>query len=72
MLVLCLIICGKAFAGTLGTHAIGTQILFFTVSTVGSYVLSFGLPPGCTAIWLGRHQAGKPETLHENLDGSHA
>lgn len=46
MLVLCVIIYGKAFAGTLGTYAIGTQILFFTISTIGSYVLSFGLLPG--------------------------
>ncbi len=46
MLVLCVILYGKAFAGTLGTYAIGTQILFFTISTIGSYVLSFGLLPG--------------------------
>ncbi len=46
MLVLCVIIYGKAFAGTLGTYAIGTQILFFTICTIGSYVLSFGLLPG--------------------------
>lgn len=46
MLVLCIVIYGKAFAGTLGTHAIGTQILFFTISTIASYVLSFGLPSG--------------------------
>lgn len=44
MLVLCLIIYGKAFAGTLGTYAIGTQILFFTISTIGPYLFSFGLP----------------------------
>ena len=112
MLVLCVIIYGKAFAGTLGTYAIGTQILFFTISTIGSYVFSFSLLPGqksvislgmatrnlgaafaplfamplvdrraivmvalgvpmqtifslLMAIWLGRHEAGKPETLHE-------
>jgi BASS family bile acid:Na+ symporter len=112
MLVLCVIIYGKAFAGTVGTYAIGTQILFFTISTVGSYVLSFGLLPNqksvislgmatrnlgaafaplfaipdidrraivmvalgvpmqtiaslLTAIWLGRHEAGKPGTLRE-------
>lgn len=45
MLVLCVVIYGKAFAGTLGTYAIGTQVLFFTISTVGSYVLSVGLLP---------------------------
>ncbi len=112
MLILCVVIYGKAFAGTLGTYAIGTQILFFTISTIGSYVLSFGLLPGqksvislgmatrnlgaafaplfampdverraivmvalgvpmqtifslLMAIWLGRHEASKPETLHE-------
>lgn len=112
MLVLCVIIYGKAFAGTLGTYAIGTQILFFTISTIGPYVLGFGLLPRqksvislgmatrnlgaafaplfaiplvdrraivmvalgvpmqtifslLMAIWLGRHEAGKPETLHE-------
>ncbi len=43
MLVLCVIIYGKDFAGTLGTYAIGTQILFFAISTIGPYVLSFGL-----------------------------
>jgi BASS family bile acid:Na+ symporter len=45
MLVLCVIIYRKAFAGTLGTHAIGTQILFFTTSAIGPYLFSFGLPP---------------------------
>ena len=112
MLVLCVIIYGKSFAGTLGTYAIGTQILFFTISTIGSYAFSFGLLPGhksvislgmatrnlgaafaplfamplvdrraivmvalgvpmqtifslLMALWLGRHEAGKPETLHE-------
>ncbi len=118
MLVLCVIIYGKAFAGALGTRAIGTQILFFTISTIGSYVFSFGLLPGqksvislgmatrnlgaafaplfaiphvdrraivmvalgvpmqtifslLTAVWLGRHETGKPETLHERLEPQH-
>lgn len=54
MLVLCLIIYGKSFAGTLGTHAIGTQVLFFMIATIGSYMLSFGLPSGQkTVISLG-------------------
>ncbi len=112
MLVLCVIIYGKSFASTLGTYATGTQILFFSISTIGSYALSFGLLPGqksvislgiatrnlgaafaplfampdvdrraivmvalgvpmqtifslLMAIWLGRHEAHKPETLHE-------
>jgi BASS family bile acid:Na+ symporter len=112
MLALCVILYGKAFAGTLGTYAIGTQILFFTLSTIGPYVLSFGLLPSqkcvislgmatrnlgaafaplfaipnvdrraivmvalgvpmqticslLTAIWLGRHEAAMPETVHE-------
>ncbi len=46
MLVLCVIIYGKEFAGTLGTYAVGTQILFFTISPIASYVFSFGLLPG--------------------------
>ncbi len=46
MLVLCVIIYGKEFASTLGTYAIATQIMFFAISTIGSYVLSFGLLPG--------------------------
>ncbi len=113
MLVLCVIIYGKEFASTLGTYAIATQIMFFAISTIGSYVLSFGLLPGqrsvislgmatrnlgaafaplfampdvdrqaivmvalgvpmqtifslLMAIWLGsRHEAGRPEALHE-------
>ncbi len=46
MLALCLIIYGKDFIGAVGTYALGTQILFFTLSVVGSYYLSFGLTQG--------------------------
>jgi bile acid:Na+ symporter, BASS family len=46
MLVLCLIIYGKGFIGAIGTYAIGTQILFFSVVTAASYGLSFGLSHG--------------------------
>ncbi len=44
MLILCVVIYGKAFLGLVGSYAIGTQILFFSVATVGPYLLSFGLP----------------------------
>ena len=44
MLGLCLVMYGKGFVGAIGTYAIGTQILFFSLVTAGSYGLSFGLP----------------------------
>ena len=44
MLTLCVVIYGKDFISTVGTYAIGAQILFFTIATVGSYSLTFGLP----------------------------
>lgn len=46
MLALCLVVYGKGFIGAVGTYAIGTQILFFSVATAASYGLSFGLPHG--------------------------
>jgi BASS family bile acid:Na+ symporter len=46
MLVLCVVIYGKAFLGLVGSYAIGVQILFFSVASVGPYLLSFGLPQG--------------------------
>jgi bile acid:Na+ symporter, BASS family len=46
MLALCLVNYGKGFIGAVGTYAIGTQILFFSVATAASYCLSFGLPYG--------------------------
>lgn len=46
MLVLCLAVYSKGFIGAVGTYAIGTQILFFSLAPVGSYALSFGLTHG--------------------------
>jgi BASS family bile acid:Na+ symporter len=45
MLILVVIIYGKGFIGAIGTYAIGTQVIFFTVITVASYALGFGMPP---------------------------
>jgi BASS family bile acid:Na+ symporter len=44
MLVLVLVVYGKGFLGAVGTYAIGTQILFFSVITAASYALGFGMP----------------------------
>ncbi len=44
MLVLCVVVYGKAFIGAAGSYAFGTQILFFSVAIAASYGLSFGLP----------------------------
>jgi bile acid:Na+ symporter, BASS family len=44
MLVLCVVVYAKGFVGAVGTYAIGTQILFFSVVTTASYGLSFALP----------------------------
>jgi BASS family bile acid:Na+ symporter len=44
MLVLCVVVYGKEFVELIGSYAIGTQILFFSVATIAPYVLSFGLP----------------------------
>jgi len=46
MLILCVVIYGKAFLGLVGSYAIGVQILFFSVAAVGPYLLGFGLPHG--------------------------
>jgi BASS family bile acid:Na+ symporter len=46
MLILCVVIYGKAFLGLVGSYAIGVQILFFSVASVGPYLLGFGLPQG--------------------------
>ena len=43
MLVLCVVVYGKGFIGAVGTYAIGTQILFFSIATFASYYLSPGL-----------------------------
>jgi bile acid:Na+ symporter, BASS family len=45
MLVLCVVVYGEEFLGLVGSFAIGAQVLFFSVSTIGSYLLSFGLRP---------------------------
>ena len=44
MLILVVIIYGKGFIGSIGTYAIGTQAIFFTVITAASYALGFGMP----------------------------
>jgi len=44
MLVLCVVVYGRAFLDLGGSHAIGAQLLFFAAATIGPYLLSFGLP----------------------------
>jgi BASS family bile acid:Na+ symporter len=44
MLALVLVVYGKGFLGAVGTYAIGTQVLFFSVITAASYALGFGMP----------------------------
>jgi BASS family bile acid:Na+ symporter len=44
MLILVLVIYGKGFVGAIGTYAIGTQVIFFSVITAASYALGFGMP----------------------------
>jgi len=44
MLGLCVVVYGKGFLSAVGTYAIGTQILFFSVAASAPYALSFGLP----------------------------
>lgn len=44
MLVLCVAVFGKDFINAAGSYAFGTQILFFSLATVATYALSFGLP----------------------------
>src|SRR5512135_228604 len=46
MLLLCAVVYGKGFIGAIGTYAIGTQILFFSVATAASYCFSPGLKQG--------------------------
>jgi bile acid:Na+ symporter, BASS family len=45
MLALIVVIYGKGFIGAIGTWAILAQVLFFTISIVGSYALAFGVTP---------------------------
>lgn len=44
MLVLCVVVYGKGFVNAAGSYAFGTQILFFSIATIASYFISFGLP----------------------------
>jgi bile acid:Na+ symporter, BASS family len=44
MLILVVVIYGKGFIGAIGTYAIGTQVIFFSVITAASYALGFGMP----------------------------
>ncbi len=43
VLILCAVLYGKGFVSTFGSYAIGAQIVFFTVITAASYLLSGGL-----------------------------
>jgi BASS family bile acid:Na+ symporter len=45
MLLLVVVIYAKGFTAALGTWAILAQVLFFTLTIVGSYALAVGLPP---------------------------
>ena len=44
MLALVVIIYGKGFVGAIGSYAIGTQVIFFSVITAASYAFGFGMP----------------------------
>jgi len=44
MLVLIVIVYGKGFIGSIGSYAIGTQLLFLSAITAGSYAFGFGMP----------------------------
>jgi bile acid:Na+ symporter, BASS family len=44
MLAIVVIMYGKGFIGAIGTWAILAQVLFFTITIVGSYALAFGVP----------------------------
>ena len=46
MVALVIVIHGKGFMSSIGTWAIGTQVVFFTVIIVASYALDFGMPQG--------------------------
>jgi bile acid:Na+ symporter, BASS family len=45
MLLLVVVIYAKGFTAAIGTWAILAQVLFFTLTIVGSYALAFGVPP---------------------------
>jgi BASS family bile acid:Na+ symporter len=42
--VLCLIIYGKSLLGVAGSFAVASQLMFFGIVCIGTYVLGFGLP----------------------------
>lgn len=44
MVALVIIIYGKGFISSIGTWAIGAQVVFFVAVTAASYALSFGMP----------------------------
>jgi len=44
MIILIVIVYGKGFIGSIGTYAIGTQVVFFSVITTASYAFGFGMP----------------------------
>jgi BASS family bile acid:Na+ symporter len=44
MLVLIVIVYGNGFIGSIGSYAIGTQLVFLSVITTVSYALGFGMP----------------------------
>lgn len=44
VLALTIALYGKGLAAAVGSYAFGTQILFFSVATAGTYALSFNLP----------------------------
>jgi bile acid:Na+ symporter, BASS family len=46
MLLLCVIVYGKEFLELVGSHAIGVQLLFFSVATLAPYLIGFGLGHG--------------------------
>jgi BASS family bile acid:Na+ symporter len=45
MLIVVVILFGKGFLSAVGTYAIGTHVIFFTVITAATYALGFGMPP---------------------------
>ena len=46
MLLLCVVVYGKGFIGAVGSYAIGTQIMFFTVATSRLVLLQLRADPG--------------------------
>jgi BASS family bile acid:Na+ symporter len=46
MLILVIVIYGKGFIGAVGTYAILTRVVFFSLVTAASYALGFGMPHG--------------------------